>query len=371
MKAGRSLTELAQELEYTQEKKLDLVVPTRVLNMNEEGKFNLLGDGIPENVPDALSPNNWASSQIATYTNIPKAYYDRIKAENSGVLSHMVNHGLQMAIHMATLNKKRVGANESRMVRTLDGNIRGFLSSRYRRLDSADLLETVLPVLNDNHFQVVSSELTDRRMYLKVTTDRIQGEVKKGMIVQYGLVISSSDVGCGSVRVEPLMYECWCDNGCISQTAMRKFHVGKDQATDNIEALLSDATKEMDDEVFWRKTRDVVVGSMEEINFQRELNLLKEAHEVPIENMNLERVVDLTMKEVGITGEKKKHSILQHLASGADGRGLNKYGLCNAFTYAAHQAEDINYEEATELERAGGKIIVMPKKTWTKVACKE
>lgn len=364
MRKGKSLKELAVELTEIQDKKVDLVVPTANMKMNPHGEFYLQGDNIPDSAPAIMKPTNWADSQIATYTNIPKAYYDRIRTEDPSVLAMNVNHGLQMAINAAIAKRNQ----PSRLIRTVDNKIRGFLSSRYRMLDSGDLLETILPILQAHQFKVVSSELTERRMYLKVITDRIQGEVKKGMVVQYGLVISSSDVGCGSVRVEPLMYECFCDNGCICQTAMRKFHVGKDQASENIQALLSDATKEADDAVFWKKTRDVVLGSMEEINFQRELNLLKEAAEVPISNIgNLERVVELTMKEVGVTGEKKKLKILEHIAEGADGRGHNKYGLSNAFTWAAHQVEDADYEECTELERAGGKIIVMPKKTWEKI----
>ena len=365
MKTGKTITQLAQELVDIQEKKVDLIVPSNKISMNTFGDLFLQGDDLPSNLPVTMVPTKWADSQISTYTNIPKAYYDRIRLESTNILCQIVNHGFQQMVQRAHFE----GKQESRMVRLVDNNIRGFLSSRYRRLDSADLLEAVLPILTENQFNVVSCELTDRRMYLKVTTDKIKGEVKKGMVVQYGLVISSSDVGCGSVRVEPLMYECICDNGQICQTAMRKFHVGKDQATQHIEQLLSDKTKELDDEVFWRKVQDLVKGSMEVVNFEKELNLLKEADQVSIENFQLEKVIDLTMKEVGVTGEKKKGKILEYLASGADGRGLTKYGLANSFTWAAHQTEGIDYEEATELERAGGKIIVMPKSAWKKVAC--
>ena len=36
---------------------------------------------------------------------------------------------------------------ERRMIRTLDGQARAFLSDRYRRLDNYDLASTVLPIL--------------------------------------------------------------------------------------------------------------------------------------------------------------------------------------------------------------------------------
>ena len=73
---------------------------------------------------------------------------------------------------------------ELRMVRTLDGQARAFLSDRYRRLDNYDLCEHVLPMLQrlpDARFE--STELTPTRLYLKVVTPRVQIEIQPGDIV--------------------------------------------------------------------------------------------------------------------------------------------------------------------------------------------
>ena len=47
----------------------------------------------------------------------------------------------------------------------------------------------MLPKLADIQAKVVSCEVTDSRFYLKAITDRVQGEVSKGDVVQARLVI--------------------------------------------------------------------------------------------------------------------------------------------------------------------------------------
>jgi len=362
MKEGRTIESLAAELTRIQDSKRDLIVPTAKMQM-EDGNI-ILESG------DSFRPSGWAHQQLATYANIPKAYYDRLLADTElkgvGVLSQCVNHGFQTAINQCLARK--TAKHDARLLRTMDGSIRGFLSDRYRRLDCFDLLETVFPVLVDKQFKVVSSQLTERRMYVKALTDKIQGDIKVGHVAQFGVAISSSDVGCGSVRIEPLIYELVCKNGMIMNTALRKFHIGRSQAEDDITELLSDETKDLTDKAFWHQVRDVLVGSMKEDIFEANLNKLREAAKAPIKKFDIPEVVDLSMKEVGITSESTKNSIVNYLANGASGRGMNKWALANAFTYSA-QAEDATYEEATELERAGAKIIELPKHRWEKIAC--
>jgi hypothetical protein len=253
------------------------------------------------------------------------------------------------------------------MVRTLDGNVRGLLSSRYRILDSHDMLEAVFPVIADKGMEVVASEVTERRLFIKALSPKLQAEVKKGDVVQYGLVISTSDVGAGSVRVEPLLFRLVCLNGMISSTAMRRFHVGKNQAEEDIRELLSDRTRELSDAAFWAQVRDVVLASMKPENFEREIDKLRVAANEEIKNFDLPRVVELTMRATGLTGESKSNSILAALASGNEGAGLTKWGLINAITRAA-QSDEVGFEESIDMERAAGAVLELPKNQWSVIA---
>ncbi len=56
----------------------------------------------------------------------------------------------------------------------------------------------------------VSAEITEREFYLKAITPRLQAEVKPGDVVQAGVVISNSEVGHGTLKIEPLLYYLVC-----------------------------------------------------------------------------------------------------------------------------------------------------------------
>lgn len=367
MKTGKTLVELATELQRIKATARDFVVPTEMLraqwkpsDAKDNGEVTLGFDGAQKQ-EFRLTP--WAGQQLATYSDIPKAYFDRLAIQSPALLADNVNHGL----HVQASAARRDSRQESRMLRTLDGNVRGLLSSRYRILDSHDMLDAIFPVLSDKGMEVVSSELTERRMFVKALSPRLKADVKPGDTVQYGLVISTSDVGAGSVRVEPLIYRLVCANGMISNTAIRKYHVGKNQAESEIQELLSDKTREVSDAAFWMQVRDIVLHSLKPENFEREVDRLRVAANEEIKNFDLPRVVELTMKETAIYGEGKKNSILHALASGGEGSGLTRWGLVNAFTRAA-QAANVSYEESIELERAGGQILELPKNAWQMIA---
>ena len=319
MKTGKSLSQLAIELERIKSQARDFVVPTEKLtaevisNPDVSGPANVdkLTIGFQNGEKHSFELNPWSATQLAGYTDIPKQYFDRIASENPQLAADSINHGLDRINKEAKRNRKP----ESRMLRTLDGKVRGLLSSRYRILDAHDMLEATLPVMLDNKMDIISSEITERRLFIKALSPNLKAEVKKGDVVQYGLVISTSDVGAGSVRVEPLIYRLVCLNGMISNTAIRKFHVGKNQAEDDIRELLSDKTRELSDAAFWAQVRDVVIGSMRSENFEKQVDMLRVAANEEIKNFDLPRVVELTMSATKISGEGKKNSILSALAS--------------------------------------------------------
>lgn len=378
MKAGKSIVELARELERIKGAARDFVVPVEKLRAEVQvtsftgaerhpnGEPKLIKSvklGFENGERHAYGLNPWSTTQLAGYTDIPKAYFDRINEENPALLADNINHGLETQARIS----RKAGKPESRMLRTLDGNVRGLLSPRYRILDAHDMLESVFPVIADKGMEVVSSEVTERRLFIKALSPRLTAEVKKGDVVQHGLVISTSDVGAGSVRVEPFIWRLVCLNGMISNTAIRRFHVGKNQAEEDIRELLSDRTRDLSDAAFWSQVRDVVLGSLKPENFEREVDRLRLAADLPIKNLDLPRVVELTMKATGLNGEGKKNSILSALASGNEGAGLTQWGLLNSITRAA-QSDDFSYEESIEMERAAGSILELPRKQWEVIA---
>ncbi|MEY8420593.1 DUF932 domain-containing protein [Oscillospiraceae bacterium 44-5] len=127
--------------------------------------------------------------------------------EDADLLSCNVNRWLQRA-------------PEQRMIRTMDGRARAFLSNRYRRIDNIDIARVTLPIIKEMpDARYESCQITDDYMYLKVVNPRLTAKVVPGDIVQAGVVISNSETGQGAVCIQPLIFRLVCSNGMVVNEA--------------------------------------------------------------------------------------------------------------------------------------------------------
>lgn len=353
LRRGKTLIELATELQRVQDNSKDFLVPVKKMEMNEAGQIVIDGS---EKV-HKFNLNNWSSGQLASYTDIPKGYFDRVKAEAPKLFADNVNHGLE-----------RKGA-ESRMVRTLDGEVRAFVSNKFRRgLGNFELLEANLPILLENGFEVQSSELTEKRLYVKAVTPKVTADIKVGDTVNFGIVLSNSDVGAGEFKLETFIYRLSCLNGMVGQKLSSARHItraisGGDEASE----LFSDKTLNLNDAAFFSGMRDLFLNAIKPENFDIAVNKIREAADRKIRNTDLEEVVELAMNTTKTQGEAIKHGILAALMTGNEGAGLTQWGLANSFTRAAQDVA-LTYDTATELERAGGQIIELEAAQWKRIA---
>lgn len=350
MKTGKTLSELAMELEKQQETKRDFIADTRELEIvqpteiNNEFRMKLNGHG------DFHVSDN-THRQIAQRVGIPQKYYNRMTQEAPELLVRNVKHWFD--------NKP-----ERRMIRTLDGNARAFLSDRYRTLDNFDLATAVIPVLQEaDGIKIVSTEITESRMYIKALFPKLEMEVKKGDPVQSGIVITNSEIGIGALKVEPLVYRLVCLNGMIAADhKMSKYHVGRiADGGDAVAELFRDETLEADDRAFWMKVQDVVRGSLDKVKFEEIVRRMTLTTEQRIEGDPV-AAIEIVAKKFDLT-DGEKSGVLRNLIEGAD---LSKFGLINAVT--RHSQDIADYDRATDFERLGGTILELPSNQWSEIS---
>ena len=135
LKQGKTLSELGRELQRQRLNRQDFLADTRSLEMQSDSFGSTLRLSIDDQ-PLTFSVGEIAHQQIAARLNIPFRYYQKMQAAAPHLLDQNVNTWFAQ-------NPER------RMVRVLDGNVRAFLSDRYRRLDNLELCAAVLPVIND------------------------------------------------------------------------------------------------------------------------------------------------------------------------------------------------------------------------------
>ena len=329
MKSGISLVEMAQEIQRQNDLKADYMLDTRSLRLEPFGGGLYLNayDQSGDYAVEPLEVNAIAHRQIGTHLKIPAAYYDKMLEEYPELLAQNVNAWFQREPAV-------------RMVRTIDGTARAFLSNRYRRIDNLDIAGIVLPVLQEMegmHFE--SCQLTDSR-----------------------IIISNSEVGLGSVSIQPLVYRLVCSNGMVVNDAQtRRNHVGRvNEASENYQ-LYSEKTLEADDKAFAMKIQDPVRAVVDEVRFTRVVNMMREAKDAPMNTAAVPDIVKLVSKDFHITDDESS-GVLQRLIEGND---LTLYGLSNAVTRHSQDVKD--YDRATALEGIGYNILSMPARQWSRI----
>lgn len=350
MKYGRTLTELAQEIERQNNAKRDYLVDMTQLTMG----LDVTG-GIRLDIADSAHTfglNEVAHQQIGQQMGIPLPYYRRMLSDAPGLLATNVNHWMR--------NRDEDARERRRMVRTLDNTARAFLSDRYRRIDNYEIANIVLPILGEiKDVQIASCEVTDRKLYIKAVNPRLQADVTPGDVVQSGICITNSEVGLGSFEASPLVYRLVCSNGMVvNDAAQKRRHIGAKAQQGEDYALYADETIAADDRAFMLKVRGTVRSIVDETQFDKVVAMMQEAREAKITAESIPAFVELTAKEYAI-GKKESESVLSYLIHGGD---LSLYGLSNAVTRFSQDVP--NYDRASELESIGYDVLSMPAKKW-------
>jgi hypothetical protein len=345
MRTGLHMQEIVPLLYKQETEKHDYLVSTSNIEMNEEGKV------VIQDTAKDYALSKYALGQISTYLDIPRDYVRRVFDDSPTLLSQNINHWL---------NKKQ----DRRLVRTLGTDLRAFLSDRYKVMDNYPLLEMITPVFEQHNLQIISSNLSEEKMYIKALSPRLKSEVKVGDVVQAGLCISNSEVGAGSLSVQPLIYRLVCMNGMVTDTARRKYHVGKKLAEfETYSEYITDETRQAEEKAMFLCIRDIVNNSLSSDFFGYLVRRLQNASNQKITG-KVENVVEVTRKRFGI-GEEVGSSILESLIRSSD---FTQWGLANAVTNTANSPEVGSYDKSSELERIGGRIIELDPKEWQVLA---
>lgn len=247
------------------------------------------------------------------------------------------------------------------MIRTLRGQMRAVLSNRYRIVDHHDILAIVLQELKEmgDGMTIASCQVTDSRMYIKVFNNNIEEAISLNDPVKAGFVLSNSEVGCGSISIEPFILRLACLNGLIlKDRRQRKNHVGRVSENNDLYAI--DTLQAIDD-AFKLQLRDLVRNAISIATFREAVEDLQVA-KTGIITGKPAKAVELTAKAIGLN-ESESELVLSHLLRSGD---LSKFGMLNAVTRSAEDVE--SYDRATEIERLGSDVLYLPATTWREVA---
>ena len=364
-----TLTQLINRVQDDKARTLDVIYPTDSLQFipqNEPGE-----DASPKliceramGVPTTeLSVNSVAFDQISSRAGIDVRTARRLLTGYPQEFGALINKTFEREPAARLVRAHMTHGNT--------GIARAFLSSKFKTFDNADLLESALPQLIDSDaaWQVVHGTVTDKRLYLRLKSDRFTGEgAAVGDTMALGIGLSNSEVGMGSVSVYQMIWTLACLNGMQTANRHRSSHITSARGDADTWEMLTDEAKNADNKALALKVRDLVgsYGSrealdtvLEKMQFAAGDIVQGSTHQA---TENLGKVLQLTKAETSKVLDGLLATIGQQ---GYAGHPVSRATMVNAVTAVANHADP---DTVDDWQRLGGRVLDLPARDWQRVA---
>ena len=222
------LSELKRQIAQDDAGKWDVTVPRDRLILSR-GQLVLPEEHQDEH-PEFLAISPWATAQVCQRLGIPAPYFVRCSAP---LQDAQFNHwAWQMGEDPEEEQDGKPGTRRPWLLRCKAQTVRAVLSDRYRPLDNADLVGTLIPILEDR-FEVRGISLTPESFHLRLVDPRLAREVLPNDRLMVGVHVANSETGRRSVTVDALVWRLVCLNGMVrlvrGKSLLRQRHVSWDR----------------------------------------------------------------------------------------------------------------------------------------------
>ena len=371
---NNALSDLLAQVQDQAARSADFLAPTNNLQKTtlENGTPQLIIEANRGEPTKHFNINDTAFGQIATHAGIDARTARRLQEHFPVEFDALLNKSWQkfparrlIRTHLNTTALNTVGE---------DGDVRAWVSDKFKTFDNVNLLQTTLPQLmeSDAQFQVVQANLSEKRMYLRLKSLLQTGTgANVGDHMANGIGFGNSEVGAGSVTVYQMFWTLACLNGMQTENKTRSSHITSARDGDDW-GLLSDDAKNADNHALELKLRDLVGVYSSREAFDDVLDKMKAAAADVIDGEfsdvtdvvnNLGKVMQLTKKE--------NSDVLNGLMATIGQSGfeqsspLSRATLINAVTAVSHRAD---VDDVDTWQRRGGKLLDMSRNDWNRIA---
>ncbi len=225
--------------------------------------------------------------------------------------------------------------------------VRGFLSDKYRRLDSGPLLEAFFKAAIQDMGAVPTRAYALQTKYaLRVVLPQVFEPIPNQPML-YGFEWSNSDYGHGKHSLRAFIHQPFCTNEQTRDDVMSQTHVGKRLSED---MSYSAETYRLDQATSASALKDTVRQLLAPKAVQDTMDTIAQAYEEKIDPKKIPQMLKALRK-----GEQEQ---VKEAFTSVDienmSPGQNRWRLSNAISFVATTTED-RYR-ALELERMSGKV---------------
>lgn len=296
------------------------------------------GDGQVQNL------HNNALQQMATRAEMPLDFVREMSGRGAWGAEMIARNFREIFSH---------NPEDKYLLRSVDGDVRGVLSDKYRRLDNRVLLDTFVTAANALNLVPIDSTLTDTRIRLKMLLPLIFEPIPHE-IMCFGLEWGNSDFGNGGHTTSVFVLRGACTNLATFENLFRQVHLGKRLSED---FQYSQQTYELDQAASASALNDTIKGALGPGVVNSYLDMLRTAGTEKVDTgVIVERLKKkLTKAEVSEVVETFNSAEIELLPA-----GNTSWRFSNALSLLAGRADD--GEKKLNYERLAGEILPAVKK---------
>lgn len=287
---------------------------------------------------DAYAPTDYALGQIAERGSVPGAYLREL-ARGPNLW--------QQELACRILTDHYSHAEPMRLLaRSVNGQLRGWLSDKFRRLDSRPLVDALAAEAQNVGAIPCDGTATETRVALKVIVPHVLEPVP-GEFVVFGGEWSNSDYGNGVHGFRAFALRVVCLNGMTRENMLRQVHIGGKLSED---VAFSDRTYRLDTAASVSALRDIVRSALSPAGIEATSAKIREAHGKDMNKGQLQTAVKALDKSTqkAIVDAFASEDVINLPA------GNTAWRASNAVSWIARHTDDP--EKKLDLERLAGSL---------------
>lgn len=295
----------------------------------------------------SLKLTDFTVGQVGDKFGVPQGYLRNL--HNGGGWEKQLATTI-MNEHASNIARERV------LIRAVQDEARGFLSDKYRRLNSMEIFMAFLLAAQQHNNVLVDAYAGETKGYLEVINPEItefETPLNGRHFAAFGARIRNSDFGDGALEVRTFMLNLVCMNGAVGLSMLKEFHLGG-RIPENIR--ISEDTYKKDTAAKAGLVRDI----MAQVYLPESTNaMIEKIQGASAKEVNLTKAIE-KLPKVGFTLTESE-AVGRVLMDNDPANGLQGsatlWKLVNGMTAVARDAEPARKRE---LETIASELLLKP-----------
>jgi hypothetical protein len=287
--------------------------------------------------------HRFALGQIAESASLPVKFLDSLTGSDWG--RALIAHNLTEVFKHRDAKRH--------LVRTLNGEVRGFLSDSYRRLDSRPIIEAFVTGVEQLGALPYKGIVTDTRVAIQAILPDVF-EAIPGEVIAFVLSLENSDFGNGALSLRVGALRIWCDNLAVFEENMRQIHLGR-RLDENI--VFSQKTYLLDNKTTVSALDDIIGIQLNREGLKRRMELLAVTAQKTVDPQQAMRMLK---DALGVGAAQQVIDAYTSADIEMIPAGNNAWRLSNAISWVGGQEQD--GEKKLELMKLAGRVLLPGKK---------